>query len=266
VASSSWLPTAPTPGSTTSRRQASLSTFPGQSCDSFKLTLPEAGMASPGCFRSLAAAWRAGMLGLHATPECSGHLSATWPPPPAPGTSLLGDADLRRPFRSLPGRLLPLARFLVGSALALAGPAWIEATHLAFYSPRRVKTTAPSGLDAPLVLFGKTSAPWPCSGARSLCPSQWSVAGAALWSIQARPFFPRLSSVPEWSVFILADTRTLTRGFTTLLSIASADVVRPRARYARNPFPSGRESTPWPPPTCARFLLQHPTFNVGPFD
>jgi len=39
----------------------------------------------------------------------------------------------------------------------------------------------------------------------------------------------------------------------------SVGVARPRARYARNPFPSGRESTPWPPPACARFLLRHPT-------
>jgi hypothetical protein len=35
-----------------------------------------------------------------------------------------------------------------------------------------------------------------------------------------------------------------------------AGVVRPRARSARKPYPSGRESTPWPPPSCARTLLE----------
>jgi len=33
----------------------------------------------------------------------------------------------------------------------------------------------------------------------------------------------------------------------------------PRARSARNPSPSRRESTPWPPPSCARLLQHHPT-------
>jgi len=33
----------------------------------------------------------------------------------------------------------------------------------------------------------------------------------------------------------------------------------PRARSARNPCPSGRESTPWPPPSCARLPQPHPT-------
>jgi len=66
-------------------------------------------------------------------------------------------------------------------------------------------------------------------------------------------------------VLILADTHPLMEAITTLLSIVSAGVARPRARYARNPFPSGRESTPWPPPSCARFLLCHSPSPMRPF-
>jgi len=36
---------------------------------------------------------------------------------------------------------------------------------------------------------------------------------------------------------------------------ALVDVVRPRAGYARHPYPSRWNRTPWPPPSCARIPL-----------
>jgi hypothetical protein len=107
----------------------------------------------------------------------------------------------------------------------------------------------------PLRCSGQHRAPWPPTAcARLLHPSLFPVTGGALCSVGPGWSFRNFRCFPS-SRFNLTDPSVVDVGLTTLLSIAGAGVARPRPRYARYPFPSGRESTPWPP----SILRQVPT-------
>jgi hypothetical protein len=112
----------------------------------------------------------------------------------------------------------------------------------------------------PLRYSGQHRAPWPPTAcARLLHPSLFPVTGGALCSVGPGWSFRSFRCFPS-SRFNLTDPSVVDVGLTTLLSIARAGVARPRPRSARYPFPSGRESTPWPP----SILRQVPTVEPKP--
>jgi hypothetical protein len=110
----------------------------------------------------------------------------------------------------------------------------------------------------PCLISAESAPPGLDQAPGSSYPSQCAVSGAASWSIGLGKIFPSFRRFPSRRLHPCGYP-SVDRGVTTLLSIASAGVARPRARYARNPNPSGRDCTPWPPPSCARFLLLHPS-------
>jgi len=120
---------------------------------------------------------------------------------------------------------------------------------------RRVKSTAFSGMNATPVPFRSGQNPL---AAYRLRQAPTSIARLHCWMSfvveRARRNFPQLSLLSAPSLCPLR-VPFVDVGLTTPLSIALAGVARPRAGYARNPFPSGRESTPWLP----TILRQVPT-------
>jgi len=112
---------------------------------------------------------------------CSGHLSAPWSPPPAPGPSI----DVA--CASHPGNFHPRGT-----------PAQIEAIHLLSIRLRRVKPTAFSGQSCyPCLFTAETAPPGLIQAPGSSHPSHCTVAGGAFWSVGLGWTFPSFHWFPS---------------------------------------------------------------------
>jgi hypothetical protein len=194
--------------------------------------------------------------------RCSGRLSASWSPPPAPGSSIVDAfASMLRVsptfhnFRCVPIGCLSPSRV----------PGWIEAIHLLSIRSRRVNSTVSSGMHTTPVSFRLSQRP--LASIRHQAPLSIAVRrhrGCFLiksGSAELSPAFAGSHSV----VFILAETRPLieaSRHYFRSFGPMSSDRVL------------GMHATPIPPGGKVPPGRHHPApgsycdvqrFPVGPF-